>query len=54
MFAKFSYWMFWLLTAVLKKIIGKVNYQKMINALTIGDIINFSSYNDSPSHIIFR
>ena len=30
------------------------NYQKLICALTIGDIVNFSSYNDSPCHIIFR
>jgi len=30
------------------------NYQKMIYALTIIDIINFSSYNNSPCHIIFR
>jgi len=30
------------------------NYKKMIYGLTIVDIINFSSYNDSPCHIIFR
>ena len=30
------------------------NYEKMIYALTIVDIVNFSSYNDSPCHIIFR
>ena len=30
------------------------DYRKMFYALTIGDIINFSSYNDSPCNIIFR
>jgi len=30
------------------------NYNKMLHAFIISDIINFSSYNDSPCNIIFR
>lgn len=30
------------------------NYQKMIYSLTMLDIVNFSSYTDSPCNIIFR
>ena len=41
--------------SIIKKYYNISNdYQKLVYSLTMSDIINFTSYNDSPCHIIFR
>ena len=41
--------------SIIKKYYNISNdYQKLVYSLTMSDMINFTSYNDSPCHIIFR